>query len=97
MYRVIPDDSSTFHSYLRDLLEREAAFRLAGLRVTALRVALRPDCPRSTAIRPRTDDALRDAALALPTPPTSLPPTVSLLTIAHVRLDASFRGMDLPW
>lgn len=100
VYRVIPDDSSTLHSYFRDLLERETAFRLAGLRAPELRAELpaepRTDCPRSETIRPRGDDAFRGVDLRRPEPPDCFPPTVSLLTGARALLEASLRGTDLP-
>jgi hypothetical protein len=61
-----------------------------------LRGELRPDCPRSDAIRPRGDDAFRAVALPRLATPDCFPPVVSFCTGAHEPLDAFLRGTVLP-
>lgn len=93
VYRVLPDDSSTFHIYLLDRRERDDdAFRLAGLRAPELRAVWLLSDP----VRPRGEAAFRAVDLTLPDPLDFFPPPLSLFTVAHARLEASFRGTDLP-
>jgi hypothetical protein len=92
VYRVITDDSSTFHDYLRGPRERDGeAFLLPGLRAPELL----PDWVPSEETRPRCDDAFRVEDLPLLALANCFTPGDSLLPMPQPGLDASFRGVDL--
>jgi hypothetical protein len=82
---VVPDDSSTFHSYLLDRRDRDGdALRLTGLRDPELRAVWLLSEP----ILPRGDAAFR----AVDELPDFFPPPLSLFTVAHAWLAAALTG-----
>lgn len=92
VYRVIPDDSSTFHNYLRAPRERDGeALLLAGLRAPELLLGWLP----SEDTRPRCDDAFRAEEPPLLALADGFTPAGSLRSMPQLRLEISFRGVDL--